>query len=53
MLNPLSPGYKRREKPFIFLTQTSLTIALQDYTIIKNGAKKKPVEDFQRDVYKI
>jgi hypothetical protein len=27
-----------------------LTAALQLYSIIKNGAKKNPAEDFQRDV---
>lgn len=47
----MSPGYKRADKPFIFLGRTSLTIALQEYKIVKNDAKKNPVEKTQRDVY--
>jgi len=35
-----------------FLLRISLTIALQGYAIIKNDAKKNPVENFQRDVKK-
>jgi len=37
---------------FYFLPRISLTIALQGYAIIKNDAKKNPVEKFQRDVKK-
>ena len=36
----------------LFFATDSLTIALQEYAIIKNDAKKNPVEKFQRDVQK-
>jgi len=36
----------------LFFATDSLTIALQGYAIIKNDAKKNPVENFQRDVKK-
>jgi hypothetical protein len=43
------PDLKTGHEPLLFSGLLVLTAALQLYSISKNGAKKNPAEDFQRD----
>jgi len=46
----IRPDLKTGYWYFLFLRGIVLTMALQFYSISKNGAKKNPAEEFQRDV---